>query len=51
MLISRFGNYNEQLKEFEEKKDLSFDEDYVRFIKKYNGGETPKTIVKVGRKK
>lgn len=51
MLISKFSNYNQQLNVLSEKNNLVFDEKYIKFLELYNGGETPKTVVKVGRKK
>lgn len=51
MLLSKFSNYNNQLNKIAEKDGLVFEADYINFMKKYNGGDTPKTTVKVGRKK
>ena len=46
MLISKFSNYNQQLNVLSEKNNLVFDEKYIKFLELYNGGETPKTVVK-----
>ncbi|SCY47516.1 SMI1/KNR4 family protein [Butyrivibrio sp. INlla14] len=51
MLISKFSNYNQQLNELSERNNLVFDVDYIKFMELYNGGDTPKTVIKVGRKK
>lgn len=44
MLISKFGSIsNEAISEFEDTIGVALPEQYRRFIKKYNGGETPNT--------
>jgi len=51
MLIAKYGNGTlGQVKEFEKKYNISFDEKYRDFLIKYNGGDTPNTIIKQGRK-
>lgn len=51
MLIARNStNCNDSdIKKLEEKFGLPFSEQYVLFLKKYNGGETPETKAKIGR--
>lgn len=45
MLISKFGNSDELLniKEFENRLNINLPQQYIVFIEKYNGGETPDT--------
>lgn len=46
MLISKYGNGSEELvREFEGKYGIVLDEDYCKFLVKYNGGDTPNTHV------
>lgn len=51
MLISKFDNTNVEryIKEYEEKYNLTFPEQYRKFLLKYNGGRTPKTKFKINR--
>lgn len=46
MLISKFGNSDELLniKEFETRLNINLPQQYIIFMQKYNGGETPDTI-------
>jgi len=47
MLISKYGNGSEELaREFESKYGIVLDEEYRKFLIKYNGGDTPNTEVK-----
>ena len=47
LLISKYGNGSEELvRGFEEKHGLELDEEYRKFLVKYNGGDTPNTCVK-----
>ena len=47
MLISKYGSGSEELvREFEFKYGLELDEEYRKFLVKYNGGDTPNTCVK-----
>lgn len=52
MLISRFSNYNaeERIVELENKFNISLPTQYRKFLCKYNGGDTPETKYKAGRK-
>ncbi len=46
MLISKYGNGSEELvREFESKYGIVLDEEYRKFLVKYNGGDTPNTHV------
>ena len=46
MLISKYGNGSEELvREFEGKYGIVLDEEYCKFLVKYNGGVTPNTHV------
>lgn len=46
MLISKYGNGSEELvREFEGKYGIVLDEEYCKFLVKYNGGDTPNTHV------
>ena len=46
MLISKYGNGSEELvSEFEGRYGIVLDEEYRRFLVKYNGGDTPNTRV------
>ncbi len=48
MLISKYGNGTLKLVEsFENKYSIELDEQYHRFLIKYNGGDTPKTTVRI----
>ena len=48
MLISKYGNGSEEIvNEFESKHCIDLDEGYRRFLVKYNGGDTPKTTIRV----
>lgn len=52
MLISKYGNGSiEQVEEFENKYGIKLDEEYRVFLIKYNGGDTPLTTVKRGKRK
>ncbi len=46
MLISKFRNSDELLniKEFETRLNINLPQQYIIFMQKYNGGETPDTI-------
>ena len=47
LLISKYGNGSEQIiNEFERKFVIELDEEYRKFLAKYNGGDTPNTEVK-----
>ena len=51
MLISKYGNGSEKLvKKFEEKFNVKFESEYREFLIKYNGGETPDTSFKNGKR-
>lgn len=52
MLISKFQNYNaeERIVELENKFNISLPTQYRKFLYKYNGGDTPETKYKAGRK-
>ena len=51
MLISKYGNGSiEQVEEFEKKYEIILNEEYRKFLVKYNGGETPNTLFKQGKK-
>lgn len=51
MLISKFGHGTlSKVEEFEKKYGIKFENSYRAFLAKYNGGETPNTIFKNGRK-
>ena len=52
MLISKFENNNveKKISELEEKFNISLSIQYRKFLCKYNGGDTPDTKYKVGRK-
>lgn len=50
MLISKYGNGTSKLvKQFEEEYRVEFDSEYCKFLIKYNGGDTPDTIIKKGK--
>ena len=52
MLISKFGNGSEELvRKFENKYGIALDEEYCRFLVKYNGGDTPNTHVEIRGKR
>ena len=52
MLISKYGNGSVELvEEFENKYGIKLDEEYRDFLIKYNGGDTPLTSVKRGKRK
>lgn len=47
MLISKYGNGSEQfVNDLEREFGVELDEDYRKFLVKYNGGDTPNTEVK-----
>ncbi len=51
MLISKYGKGSEKLvKNFEEKFNVKFESEYREFLIKYNGGETPDTSFKNGKR-
>lgn len=46
-MISKYGNGSEELvREFESRHGIGLDDEYRKFLVKYNGGDTPKTNVK-----
>ena len=46
MLIAKYGNGSiEQIEEFEIRNKILLEENYKNFLLKYNGGDTPKTIL------
>ncbi len=48
MLISKFGTIiEESLTEYEDANDIRIPEQYREFLKKYNGGLTPKTMFSI----
>lgn len=48
MLISKYGNGSTKLvDEFENKNGIELDEQYRSFLVNYNGGDTPKTMVRI----
>ena len=48
MLISKYGNGSTKLvEEFENENGIEFDEQYRFFLVNYNGGDTPKTTVRI----
>ena len=48
MLISKYGNGSTKLvEEFENENGIEFDEQYRLFLVNYNGGDTPKTTVRI----
>ena len=48
MLISKFGDGSTELVEkFESKNGIELDEQYRLFLVNYNGGDTPKTTVRI----
>lgn len=48
MLISKYGNGSSKLVEsFENKYSLELDEQYRCFLSNYNGGDTPKTTIRI----
>ncbi len=51
MLISRFDNTNieEHIAMFEKQNNICLPEDYKQFLKKYNGGMTPKTKFRINK--
>ena len=52
MLIAKYGNGSiEQIEEFEIRNKILLEENYKNFLLKYNGGDTPKTILIKGKRK
>ena len=51
MLIAKYGKGKEKLVQmFEDKYGVKFDSEYRSFLIKYNGGETPETSFKKGKR-
>ena len=51
MLIAKYGKGKEKLiQKFEDKYGVKFDSEYRNFLIKYNGGETPETTFKKGKR-
>ena len=51
MLIAKYGKGKEKLiQKFEDKYGIKFHSEYRNFLIKYNGGETPKTTFKKGKR-
>ena len=51
MLIAKYGKGKEKLiQKFEDKYGIKFLSEYRNFLIKYNGGETPKTTFKKGKR-
>ena len=51
MLIAKYGKGKEKIiQKFEDKYDIKFHSEYRNFLIKYNGGETPKTTFKKGKR-
>ncbi len=52
MLISKYGNGSiEKVQEFERKYGIILNEEYRKFLVKYNGGDTPKTTLRREKRK
>ena len=51
MLISKFNSVNNVGEQVEEKFNVKLPLSYIKFLDKYNGGDTYRTKVKFGRKK
>ena len=51
MLIAKYGKGNEKrIKKFEDKYGVALDSEYRTFLINYNGGETPETTFKSGKR-
>ncbi|MGT2732985.1 SMI1/KNR4 family protein [Streptococcus ruminantium] len=51
MLISKFENSLRSVSNLADQMTIKLPELYLKFLEKYNGGYTPKTTIKIGRKK